>query len=457
MKKILLGLILAFLMLTGAAYAVGVIVFSERFMPGTVIDGYNCAFKTPREVEQILEDRVSSYVLEIGYRGGETETISAKQAGLHCVSAGNVEELFEKQDAKKWLLELGKNHKYGENDPVRVSEKLLKTRVSSFEFIKEENQIPPTDAYIQDTINGYEIVPETEGNALDISGAYDRILSAVTAMEPWIDLEAEGFYQKPSVYRDDPVLQENIARLEKISSAIITYDFADRTERVDKTITDNWIATDADGAVYLDEAKVAAYVNGLAEKYDTFGNERVFMDHRGNMITISGGDYGWLIDRLSETQVLMDKICSGAVEVREPVYAYTAVSRDTGDDIGYTYIEVDLTEQWLVYYQDGQPIIETPVVTGFPGDTLTETPQGAYAVREMHSPYQTADNGMITDVNYMILFYGDLGICDASWRADFGGIENYSYGTSGNVDVPFDGMQALYSYAETGMPVIIHK
>ncbi len=457
MKKILLGLILAFLLMAGAGYAVGVIVFSERFMPGTVIDGYNCAFKTPREVEEILENRVSSYSLEIRSREEDPEIITAKEAGLHCVSAGSVKSIFDSQDAKLWFLQLGKNHVYGDRNPVRADEKLLKARVSALECVRTEKQIQPSDAYIRDTGSGYEIVPEVEGNAVDISEVYQRILKAVTNLEPAIDLEAELFYHKPSVYRDDPVLLENVERLNRISSAIITYDFADRTERVDKSVTADWLSYDENGLVILDPGKVSAYVKDLAERYDTFGDTRNFEDHRGNMITISGGDYGWLIDQLTETQTLTQEICEGAIKVREPVYAYRAVSRDTGNDIGYTYIEVDLMEQWLVFYQNGEPVLETPVVTGLPNNTATETPEGFYAIREKHSPYQSEEDGLITDMNYMILFYRNLGICDAPWRQDFGGIENYSYGTSGNVDVPYDSMQSLYNLAETGTPVIIHK
>ena len=34
------------------------------------------------------------------------------------------------------------------------------------------------------------------------------------------------------------------------------------------------------------------------------------------------------------------------------------------DDIGTTYIEVDMTNQMMYYYVDGKLEIETPVVTG---------------------------------------------------------------------------------------------
>ena len=138
MKKILLGLILAFLLMAGA-------------VPGTVIDGYNCAFKTPREVEEILENRVSSYSLEIRSREEDPEIITAKEAGLHCVSAGSVKSTFDSQDAKLWFLQLGKNHVYGDRNPVRADEKMLKARVSALECVRTENQIQPSDAYIRDT------------------------------------------------------------------------------------------------------------------------------------------------------------------------------------------------------------------------------------------------------------------------------------------------------------------
>ena len=53
------------------------------------------------------------------------------------------------------------------------------------------------------------------------------------------------------------------------------------------------------------------------------------------------------------------------METRTPVYkqvSYTGI--DGLDDIGSTYIEVDMTDQMMYYYVNGRQELSTPVVTG---------------------------------------------------------------------------------------------
>ena len=65
-----------------------------------------------------------------------------------------------------------------------------------------------------------------------------------------------------------------------------------------------------------------------------------------------GGDYGWAIDQTTETDWLYNAILAGTTEVRQPAYAYSGLCRDT-NDIGNTYVEIDLTNQRMVFYKDG--------------------------------------------------------------------------------------------------------
>ena len=72
-----------------------------------------------------------------------------------------------------------------------------------------------------------------------------------------------------------------------------------------------------------------------------------------------------------ETDALYQDIMDKKTEVREPVYEQEAQSRNT-NDIGYSYIEIDLTRQRMVLYQNGSPIVDT----GFAASS--STPTGVY-------------------------------------------------------------------------------
>src|SRR5699024_7129996 len=99
--------------------------------------------------------------------------------------------------------------------------------------------------------------------------------------------------------------------------------------------------------------KVEKYVSRLADKYDTVGIERHFTSIAGNEVDVEGGTYGWTIDQEAETKKLIKQIKKGRQVKREPEYAHYAKSRKK-NDIGDTYVEVDLGSQHMWFYKDGE-------------------------------------------------------------------------------------------------------
>lgn len=61
--------------------------------------------------------------------------------------------------------------------------------------------------------------------------------------------------------------------------------------------------------------------------------------------------------------------------MREPIYEQEAASRKI-NDIGYSYIEIDLSAQRMVLYQSGSPVVDTGLVAD--SSTLT----GVYALEK---------------------------------------------------------------------------
>ena len=45
-RKVVLALILILLILTAAAYGYGVHYFTDHFLPGSQVNGFNCSYKT---------------------------------------------------------------------------------------------------------------------------------------------------------------------------------------------------------------------------------------------------------------------------------------------------------------------------------------------------------------------------------------------------------------------------
>ena len=56
------------------------------------------------------------------------------------------------------------------------------------------------------------------------------------------------------------------------------------------------------------------------------------------------------------------------------------------NDIGDTYIEVDLSEQHMYYYQNGADIFESDIVSGDMRYSDRQTPSGIYTLYYKQSP-----------------------------------------------------------------------
>ena len=108
------------------------------------------------------------------------------------------------------------------------------------------------------------------------------------------------------MYTDD--LTKDCQQMNELTDVVVTYDFSDRKETVDRSVIKNWLTKDENDDLVLDKAVIADYISELAKKYDTVGTERTFSTYDNQEITVSGGNYGWVIDQEKETDALYQDI-----------------------------------------------------------------------------------------------------------------------------------------------------
>ena len=70
-RKLLIGFIIVLLLLTAGAYFFGVYYFTEHFLPGSQVNGFNCSYMTEKEAENLLEQKTGVYDWQ--YRPEETD------------------------------------------------------------------------------------------------------------------------------------------------------------------------------------------------------------------------------------------------------------------------------------------------------------------------------------------------------------------------------------------------
>ncbi|MCI6005150.1 MAG: peptidoglycan binding domain-containing protein [Blautia sp.] len=449
----------------GCAYAGVSYFYTDKFFDGTTINGIDCSRKTPYEVEQLIAQNVENYSIQVASRNLEPQTIDGDQIEYTYVSDGEVMKLLKQQKPYEWIRGFFEEKSYTTSENITYNKELLQSQVLQLNCAQEENQVAPENAYVAFTDTAFEIIPETEGSALNVKEAYHILDEAISGKQETVDFaSSEDAYEAAAVTSDDPGLQATLAACNNFTQASITYTFGDQTVTLDGSTVKDWLEFDEKGQYVQDDAAfqqhVRDYVAQLAAQYDTVGTDREFYTTSGRTVYVYGSAYGWKIDQDAETAQLISEIQSGTQTTRDPVYSMTANTRGY-NDIGSTYIEVDLSAQHMYYYQDGVIIFDSDIVSGNMSYSDRQTPSGIYTLYYKKSPDvlrgQKKEDGKYeyeVDVQYWMPFNGGIGFHDAPWQPYFGGDRYLANGSHGCINLPSDSAAVLYSIIQYGVPIV---
>jgi len=115
----------------------------------------------------------------------------------------------------------------------------------------------------------------------------------------------------------------------------------------------------------------------------------------------------------------------------------------------YKYIEVDLSEQKLKYFEGGRKIDEYLISSGLSG----ATPVGTFTVNKKIVAATMAGPGYnLPGVPYIMSFLGPYTIHGTYWHNNFGNPMSH-----GCVNMYTPQAKMLYEWADIGTPVVIHQ
>ena len=455
---------LMIIVLGGCAYGGISYYFTDRFFEGTWINGVDCSQKTAYEVEQLMAEKLSEYSIEVSSRNIAAQTIRGEDIDYQYMSTGEILQLLKKQKPYEWIRGLYEQKSYTVSENVGYNKTLLQEQLKSLNCAQAENQVEPENAYVAFRDNQFVIVPETEGSKLNIKEAYKLLDAAVEANEASIDFsDNQDAYVSAEVTQDDPALQSALEACNNYTKASITYTFGDQSTTLDGNTIKDWLQFDEKGQLVWDDNSfqqhVADYVAQLAATYDTVGTEREFQATSGRTVYVSSSVYGWKIDQAAETAQLSQEIQSGTQTTREPVYSQTANAYGV-NDLGNTYIEVDLSEQHMYYYQDGVNIFESDFVSGNMSYADRQTHAGIFTLYYKKSPdvlrggQKGTANYYEQPVQYWMSFDGGIGFHDADWRDEFGGDIYLTSGSHGCINLPPENAEVLYDLIQYDVPIV---
>ncbi len=467
MKKLgrilVLFLLCGLLMMLSGAVALG-LYYRRHFPVNTWINGVYCTGKTLEEVNAELAEQLS--FPDVVIRNGEDEKWTITPAELE-LRADYMQALrkFLRQNASGFWLENLQNptHVRLEEVQYRWNEEKLKACFDQLIFVQDEKSKPSHCQIRFDADAGYQFYDGNK-NRLDTARALSYIGSCLEEGQMSIDLTAGGCYQDLQDTAEDTAERQLWGKLQEFFAVhSISYDMGTEQLTFTEETLSSFLAMDENGRFLLDKSgkfvidqeAVEQWVEELAAEYNTAGTVRAFQSTRGDVIDVKYGTYGTELNSGSEVNFLLEMLAKEELpeKVHTPKYRQKGFVRGL-DDIGGTYIEVDMTEQHMYYYVDGELVLDTDVVTGCTGKRRG-TPEGIYFVYAKQKDRFLRGEDYENHVDYWMPVKGGVGIHDADWRRKFGGELYKKSGSHGCINTPPKVMKELYPLVKIGTPVVM--
>lgn len=458
------GNICLILVVLGSIYGYGVSRYKKCFLKGTHINGIDCSDMEPDAVCSILDSQIQDYVLEVT---GRDPLDPAKVAVLGTITPGDislhkkdtsqfVSEIFSKQNPYRWFEMLWKDDsEYQFDQEITFEPEQLASVMTGWEACVGSTIVDPKDAYVSDYIpeeNAYRVIPDTPGSRFDSQIAVPAIENALYDLVRQVDIQDTGCYTNAKVRADDRELNALVDQVNSWLGTTIRYNWYGTELTVGREEMSQWVSL-VDGEPVLDEDAVREYVNNAKKEYDPKGHTYVFHTTLGVDLKLKCKS-GWVTDAQQEGEELIRLIKEGAVTDRQPVSSTENYVFFDGS-IGDSYAEVDLTNQHMYFYYEGELILETDFVSG---DIASghATPEGIFAVTFKQRDRILRGPDYASFVHYWMPFYGGYGLHDAMWRRVFGGSIFMDNGSHGCVNLPLKNAEKIYDYVQTGFPVVCY-
>lgn len=464
-RKLVLLTILIGMLLTFLGYFLLAFYYRRGFSVNTWINGIYCTGKSVEEVNSELLQQTKAPIIQITDKDGKTYRIDMKDAGYEADYLTALNRYMQEQNPYLWPdnITLHRNHDLQPNETYEVDalreifyrlEPVTSQMNRSMEFSLSRNQ--EEGWVLKDGLHG----------RLDAKKAFEAMVAKVNAGEWEISLEELGGYYDIPLTKEQEELQALYEKVSAFQKWNVIYDMG--TEEFSWSPGQMAYFIDADqdglplldknGQVVLNKDAVKKAVEAWADTYDTYGKPHKFVSTRGEEILIDGGTYGNLLNRKKETAFLTDNLLKEELRTGEKQYhvpEYDRMARLQGrNDIGDSYVEVDMTLQKLYYYEEGKLIIECDIVTGDMAKKQS-TPEGVNFVYSKQKNRILRGRDYADFVKYWMPVNGNIGLHDAEWRSEFGGDIYLKDGSHGCVNMPDDAIKELYEKADIGLPVVM--
>ena len=464
------------------AYVAGWIYFSFNFYPEVAVNGVNVSNLNEAEAKAVLDDFYKDYALtfttiedkEIEIKGSDIET--------KIVLRDELDDCLKGQEAYLWIVNMFKAYEFKVGADATWNQGWLDEFYDSLKMLDKMTMTTPKDAYVGVVDGKFEIVEEVLGTTIDVDKFKSTIEENLATVQAKVDLHEAGCYKLPNIYSDNEELISEFEEKSKYSGIDIKIQLDDLTLEPQMELYDAVLEKSGDTYV-VSKILVGKYVKALADQYDTFGKERIFTtSFNSRVVKMTSTAFGYEMNQEETVTALYKALGNGKSTTVEAVFDQKGISLLGKNDIGNTYIEVNLSEQKVIGYKDGKKIAEGDCVSGKEA-TGDGTCLGMYVIQDKKSPtvlrgqqkpvtkkeekivdgekvqveVTTMEYEYESPVTFWMQFNGGYGLHDAAgWRSVYGGDIYYWSGSHGCVNLPYDLAKKLYENFDLGDPVIVY-
>lgn len=437
----------------GGGYFAASHYYQNHFLPNTTISDINVSGLTASQATQKVKEKLKNETLTLTVGSTEWTTINKETFIDENKINTVIQEKLANQTSYAWPLA------YVNKQSLTIQQAMDKTKIdnqaSTFKKMVQSYNTNKQSAVNANLVYENDKIVYTEaknGTKLEVSKATKAIQQAL--LEDKDTLNLGELVQKPTITKDSPSLKDKVTQMEQISKIKAYYSFNGKKVQIPDSEIKSWLMLDDNGEIALNQEKVQAYVEKMADKYNTYKHNVAFKSTKQGTVELPADIYSWSINTTTETAALSAEILKGKDFTRTPITTGSASAK--GSFIGNTYIEVDLKNQHMWYYKDGKLYLDTDIVSGKP---TQETPTGYFYVWNKERNTVLKGQDYASPVSYwMPIDWTGVGIHDSDWQEAYGGTRwKDGYGSHGCVNTPPTVMAKLYNATKVGTPVVILK
>ena len=436
-------------------YLGGIGYYSDKFLPRTSVGGVSVSGKTLDEVKASLLTEAKAKKIVLKEDGKVLGEVFIDKLKPTYTFGKELETAYNNQNPNGWLLKAIQSEDYKVPMDIKVDSGATLQEVSPILNLESRKSTKNAQISYSDD-KGYFGDVEVYGDEVDVKALAQAVVKAAASGEK--EVEVSDYYVQPTIKLSDKKIQDILTQISDVVNQAYTITMpGGETEEIGKDKIQDWLAFDAMNKLTLNDEKVDAYIQTLNEKYMAYERPVTITSTLRGEVEVPAGTYGWAINRKASIEKIKKSILerTGKTEL-----VYDGLDVDWRQD----RIEVDLVNQKMFVYRDGEQVLAVDIVSGMAGSHVpTPTVPGAYEVLGKESPSvlrgvnQQLGRDYEQPVQYWIPFdHTGQGIHDANWQPHFGGDAYINSGSQGCINTPPGVMPQVYDYAYVGMPVFVY-